>query len=42
VKEAAEKSGGTIKIDSTFSEGITFTVIIPNHLVDNLIVHQTK
>ena len=40
VKEAAEKLGGTIKIDSTLSEGTTFTVIIPNHVVDNLAAHQ--
>ncbi len=30
VKEAVEKLGGTIKIDSVLKEGTTFTVVIPN------------
>ncbi|MEO8862250.1 MAG: sensor histidine kinase [Ginsengibacter sp.] len=42
VKEAAEKLGGTIKIDSTLLVGTTFTVFIPNHIADNLIAHQNK
>ncbi len=30
VKEAVEKLGGKIKIDSQLTEGTTFTVVIPN------------